>query len=99
MPEKIWFWEVHTGTSTPALARLMKAVVVTRSKITSTHCLGISMGFDLGRGIAMDAMVGVPDGSQDLFKEIAKPYDMRPNSQLQIGLTAPAYDGHPGRER
>lgn len=97
--EKYWHWEVHAGTSQKAMARTLEAVLRTRSRITSTHCLGISMGLPLGRGVACDLMVAIPEGIEEMFREIAKPYDMKAPGLLQVGRSSQADDGHPGRKR
>lgn len=96
MTPKTWPWEVSISTSGAALQRCMRALLLTKSKLTSSYRLG---DYPLGRGISAFLMVVVPEGSEEEFRTIAKPEYMKPPSRLQVGTRPLPDDGHPGRTK
>lgn len=96
MTPTAWPWDVNIDTTRPALERTMRALLITGSKLT---CSLVPRGFDLGRGVSAELRVQVPDGEQDRFREIARPYRMAAPGRVQVGMLTEPDDGHPGRKR
>ncbi len=77
-------WDVEIDTTKTALERTMRALIATRSTMTDSHRTMSSM--PMGRGDGAHLRVHVPKGRAAEFRDIAKPYSMRPPSRIQVGM-------------
>ena len=89
-----WPWDVGIDTTKAALQRCMAALILTDATMTCSMRIG---NYPLGRGVSATLRVHIPEGRQDEFRELAKPYRMAPPPQVSVGMNQPKPDGHPGR--
>lgn len=83
VPFRPWEVELLNG-SEPSLARCLRAVIACKGRITDTFTFG--GGFSESWRSMVGLMVLVPDGYLAKFREIAKPYEVRPTKRIQVGM-------------
>lgn len=96
--EKLWYWHISIDTTKAALERLARALLKTDSGLEGGKLSRIMPRFKFGRGISAHLVVKVPEGQEDMFREIARPIAMRAPPQPYVGTERPPHDGHPGRK-
>ena len=92
-----WPWDVDIDTTSAGLERCMRAIIVTESVMTCSF--RVRLGEKLGRGVTAFTRIQIPVGRDVEFRQYCAPVSMRPPSRIQIGCSAPADDGHHGRDR
>lgn len=92
--QKFWYWHVDIKDSKASRLRLVDAMFATGSSLIAKRRSCLKMG----NGIMLVAEI--PDGKEEKFYEIARPWSMTPPLRVHVGTSPPPPDdGHPGRRK
>jgi hypothetical protein len=93
-----WYWHIDIDTTKAALERLGRAIVLTYAGIPCGKLTRMPVRYPLGRGVSALLVVELPEGDEQVFRELVKPIAMAPPPRVSVGMDRPKPDGHPGRE-